>query len=284
MKGCEVTLSFNYKILNLILFPVVLTVAALNYETWSHPNGSARVAVQKPVARLENPSKTEVLAVKEESKSVQSYSIIAEKNIFNPERKDFLSLGLNSAEQPRQIARPQMILSGVVISDDYQSASVTSPGRPLKKGERETMTLKPGDRIGEYKLAKIEADRIIMKAAWDSFEILLYDPKKPKARVEVKTAGVESSEVKGAPSVPAAPPKVDPAMAESTEKPVEPTQERVITHASPLANKDILISRSMRSAAISQAIRASNRQNTGIVGSTTGNRDESFPLGKTEPR
>ena len=276
--------SFKYTILNLTLFTLVIFTVVMNYETWSHTNGSAKNVAQKSEAMVEHPSETTVFAVKKEPQSVPSYGIIAEKNIFNPERKDFLSLGLNSAEQPRQIARPQMILSGVVISDDYQSASVTSPGRPLKKGERETMTLKPGDRIGEYKLAKIEADRIIMKAAWDSFEILLYDPKKPKARVEVKTAGVESSEVKGAPSVPAAPPKVDPAMAESTEKPVEPTQERVITHASPLANKDILISRSMRSAAISQAIRASNRQNTGIVGSTTGNRDESFPLGKTEPR
>ncbi len=70
-----------------------------------------------------------------------------------------------------------MILYGVVVGDDYQSASVSSPGRSLRKGERETMILKMGDRIGGYKLAKIAADRITMEAAGDSFEVLLYDRK-----------------------------------------------------------------------------------------------------------
>jgi uncharacterized membrane protein affecting hemolysin expression len=68
------------------------------------------------------------------------------------------------------------------------------------------------------------------------------------------------------------------------EKPVELVKERVITHASPFANKDALISRSMRSAAIRQSLRASNQQNTGIVENTTGERDESSGSGKTEPR
>ncbi len=75
-----------------------------------------------------------------------------------------------------------MFLSGVVISDDYQAASVSSPGRVLRKGERETMTLKLGDKIGEYKLAKIGNDRITMETAGDSFEVLLHDPKKTKAK------------------------------------------------------------------------------------------------------
>jgi hypothetical protein len=177
-----------------------------------------------------------------------------------------------------------VILSGVVISDNYQSASVSSHGRALKKGEREIMTLKLGGKIGEYRLAKIADDRITLEAAGDSFEVLLYDRKKPKTRVEAKTGIQPAPEAKTAQLTPAVPPKVDPAKAESMEKPVEPAKERVITHASPFASKDILISRSRRSEAIHQSlIRASNKPNTEIVGSTTGNRDESSGSGKTEP-
>lgn len=274
---------FKYKILNLILFLVVLFAAFMNYETWSHSDNPATGVAQKPKVRVESPSKTAALAVKEDPESVQSFNIIGEKNIFNPERKDFPSPGLTPAAQPKPIVRPQVILSGVVISNDYQSASVSSPGRPLKKGERETTTLKIGDRIGEYKLAKIAADRITMEAGGDFFEVLLYDLKKPKIRVEVNT-GVQSSEAKNTQPAPATLPAVDTAKAESMEKPAEPTKEKPMPPASPWAWKEVRASAVRRGAAMRQSLMDSNQQNTGIVESTTGNRDQSSGLGKTDPR
>ncbi|RPJ36142.1 MAG: hypothetical protein EHM27_16200, partial [Deltaproteobacteria bacterium] len=143
-------MSRKYNILNLILFSVVLFAAGMNYETWSHPNGFTKVVVT-PVAGLKNQSQPIAPAVKEETESFQSYGIIAERNIFSSDRKEFSSPSLVLAEAPKSNPRPQVILFGIVVSDDYQSASVSVPGRPLKKGERETMTLKPGDRIGAYK-------------------------------------------------------------------------------------------------------------------------------------
>jgi hypothetical protein len=49
------------------------------------------------------------------------------------------------------------------------------------------MTVKIGDRIGEYKLAKILPDRIALEAMEDTFEVLLYDLAKPKKRIYAKT-------------------------------------------------------------------------------------------------
>jgi len=275
---------FKYKVLNFILLAVVLSTAFMNYETWSHSNGSGKGVAQRPEVRLENQNKTAALAVKEKPESLQSFRMIAEKNIFNPERKDFPPLALLSAEQPKPVVRPQVILSGVVIFDDYQAASVSSPGRPLRKGERETMTLKLGEKIGEYKLAKIADDRITLEAGGDSFQVLLHDPRNPKKRVAVKTAIQPINEARTAQPAPAALPAVETSKAESLKKPVEPAQERVITHASPFANKDILISRSRRSEAIRQSLRASNQPNTGIVESTTENSNKSSGLGKTNPQ
>jgi hypothetical protein len=75
----------------------------------------------------------------------------------------------------------------VTIAGDYQGASIVNPGRPVRKGERETLTIKLGGKIGEYKLAKVLSDRITLEAEEDTFEVLLYDPKMPKKRVDIKT-------------------------------------------------------------------------------------------------
>jgi len=193
----------------------------------------------KPEAGLENQPLEIASAAKEESESFQSYGMIAEKNIFSSYRKEFTSPSLALAEAPKSSIRPQVVLSGVAISDDYQSASISTPGRPLKKGERETMILKLGDRIGEYKLAKIADDRITMEAGGDSFEVLLYDPKKPKARVEVRVAEAKVPEVKGTQPAPETLPAVDIAKAEFEGKGVEAAKEIVSNPAFPSPRKEV---------------------------------------------
>jgi hypothetical protein len=120
---------------------------------------------------------------RKETLNIPSLTTISEKNIFSPERKDF---PIQAGPVKKPVVRPQIILYGVTMAGDYQSASISNPGRPLKKGEREAMTLKIGDRIGEYKLSKILPDRIALEAIEDTFEVLLYDPNKPKHRVYAK--------------------------------------------------------------------------------------------------
>jgi len=113
------------------------------------------------------------------------YTALVEKNIFNPERKEFSIFPTETIKKP--LARPQVVLFGVTLAGDYQSASIVQIGRSLRKGEREMLTLKVGERIGEYKLASIMPDRITLEAEGDTFEILLYDTAKPKTRTAVKT-------------------------------------------------------------------------------------------------
>jgi len=239
-------MSFKYIVLNLVLLLVVLMVAVENYETWTQPIGfilEPQETVKKPVAKAENPP---AVGTNKEPVSLRSFIVISEKNIFSPERKDFAIL---TVEKSNPVTRPQVILYGVTIAGDFQTASITSPGRPLRKGEREAMTLKLGEKFGEYKLAKIQPDRITMESSGDSFEVLLYDSKSPKKRTEVKTevkpATVTSTQPTPAPpSAPAASPatarppasvektpppaslqKVPPAA--SVEKPREPTPQQV---------------------------------------------------------
>ncbi len=177
-------MSLKYSVTNALLCCVILLLAIENYETWNHSKKllpGAGIVPKKSEARNENPA---VTASIREPVSVQSCNLISEKNIFCSERKDFPIL---HPQMSKPVLRPQVILYGVTMFGDYQSASVVNPGRPLRKGERETMTLQLGERIGGYKLAKVLPDRIAMENDGDIFEVLLYDSKNLKRRMEART-------------------------------------------------------------------------------------------------
>jgi hypothetical protein len=117
----------------------------------------------------------------------------------------------------------------VAIATDYQSATVVNPGRPLQKEERETLTIKIGEKIGGYKLAKILPDRIAMESNGDTFEVLLYDSKKPKKQMEAR-AETKPEMIASAQPAPVPPsgevPTPAPAQ-ESVKEPKAPVQTQV---------------------------------------------------------
>lgn len=209
-------MSSRYRVLGFLLFCVVLLLAYKNYEIWSHPLEwvPKKEAVKKPEAKTESWA-TEG---RKEPSPHESILGIAEKNIFNPDRIEFPLLPV---EQAKPLVRPQVILYGVMITEGYQTASVVNPGRPLHKGEREIKTLKLGDQMGDYKLTKILPDRISLEAKEDSFEVLLFDPRFPKRRPEMKTTA-KPAEVTSALPVPAPVPLPTPAAPRPTLPPVHP--------------------------------------------------------------
>ena len=181
-------MSLRYSVLSLLVFIVIFLLVFKNYETWTLPVEvlPEKGATKKSVEKIESPS---AVVGQKEPTDIQSYIFVSEKNIFSPERKEFpiIAPPPAPAQVKPPIVRPQIILYGVMLAGDYQSASIVNPGRPRTKGERETMSVKVGDQIGEFKVAKILPDRIVMEAAEDSFEVLLYDAKSPKQRTYAKT-------------------------------------------------------------------------------------------------
>ena len=232
-------MSLKYGLLSLLLFFVVLLLIFKNYEIWTQPIEwvPEKKAAKKSDEKSERPP---VIGGQKEPSSIQPYTLVAEKNIFSPERKEF-PLPMAPAASQKPSARPQVILYGVTILEDRQYASIVNPGRPLKKGEREMITLKQGEQIGEYKLVKILSDRIRLEASGDSFEVLLYDPAMPKKRSGAKTTSKKPAAITttGPVSVPAPAeaPKPTPLPFPSpvpTEKPRVPSHEAVSTPPLPV--------------------------------------------------
>jgi hypothetical protein len=200
-------MTLKYGVFCLLALFIVVLLAIKNHETWTGPVS----AVPEKAAPKKSGVKPETLPPQKEQKdqdSIASYISVAEKNPFHPERTEFpvfLTLTEPPKEVKKAIVRPQVTLYGVTLAGDYRSASVSYPGRPLQKGEREAVNVKIGDRVGEYKLAKIAEDRIVLEGPEDGFEVLLYDAKAPKkrvyARTESKPAAVTST-LPGSPEPP----------------------------------------------------------------------------------
>jgi hypothetical protein len=180
-------MSLRYGALCILLIFIVLMLLFKNYDIWTLPIEvlSEREATQKSGAKVE---RSPLIAGQKEPPTIESSILISEKNIFNSERKDFPIISPLMTEQSKKTTvRPIIVLYGVTFAEDCQYALIAHSGRPLQKGEREIMSIKAGERIGEYQLAKILPDRIIMETPEDTFEVLLYDPKTPKKRIPLKT-------------------------------------------------------------------------------------------------
>jgi len=228
-------MSIKYGFLCFLALGVVLLLIFKNYETWTQPIewGPEKSVGKRPQSKPEDrPGGLPSLGTQKNPISAKSYISISEKNLFSPERKDFPT---PAGSGKKQFVRPQILLYGVTIAGSYQAASVASPGRPLHKGERETFTVKKGERIGEYKLVKISSDRITLEAEGDTFEVLLYDQSVPKkrseTRTEIKPTTITSTQPGPSPSVPGSPlptPSPPAAVIPKPAPPVGAGQERAV--------------------------------------------------------
>jgi hypothetical protein len=230
--------NFIYPVLIFLLPAVILFLPMRNGETF------IKLAFGEEGAK-KTETKTEGSLPVAGTKKILSdtpYAALAEQNIFNPERKEFPYLVSPATSMKKPPTRPQLVLYGVTLAGDYQSASLVHAGRTLKKGEREMLTLKVGEKIGEYELTKILPDRISLESEGDSFEVLLYDAAKPKPRTAVRTeskpaavtsalpgpAGPSPIELPR-PGVPGVPTSERPEIIRPTVPSPVPGQERVAT-------------------------------------------------------
>jgi hypothetical protein len=222
-------MSWRYSFLFLLLFLFVFLLVLKNYELWTHPfSGSPEKGESKKVEiKLEGMPMVGSPKEAKPTESIESFIVIGEKNIFTSDRKEF---SISSPDQSKPLGRPQIILYGVAIAEDYQSASIVNLGRPLRKGEREIITLKIGEQISGYKLAKILPDRITMEAPGDTFEVLLFDSSMAKRRIYTMTESKPTTITSTIPTSPASPPAVTPkpTLPQALPKAAEPIKPKVI--------------------------------------------------------
>ena len=155
------------------------------------------------------------------------YTVIAEQNLFHPERKIPVDI-----EEAQPLPKPEFVLYGTLISEDTNAAYMEDKKSPLSspgRGKRQT-TLKLGESMSGFTLKELSDDRVIMARGEERLTVYLIDPQKPKERVVTAPASstVDQGNKSGAQVPP--PQKVDtkgPNKRKTADKPSEKTSPKI---------------------------------------------------------
>lgn len=145
-----------------------------------------------------------------------TYGIVADKNLFSSNRSESIPVELKPG--PPKISEKMIFLYGVVLTGDRKQALVSNPesGPVAGKQPAKDKWVKVGDTMGNFSVAEIRKDRIILTEGASKHEILLYDKNKPARQITV-------AEKSAAPTVVA----TGPAAADATKPGTEPPKSGI---------------------------------------------------------
>lgn len=174
-------------IFNLVLAAGAVFLGLRSYEAWSSKEtGDASV----PGPAVRSPAFQPRRAAVREMPPEKEFEVLAEKNLFSPERKEPESAdepvnedagdGLQEI-QDLKAAGKKIFLYGVVIADDYRAALITNPDWQTDKQPQSWVRL--GDTVEGLKVAVIEQERVLLASEGKEYEMLLFDKEKPRTQV-----------------------------------------------------------------------------------------------------
>jgi hypothetical protein len=169
----------NITILNLFLMIAVFITAA----HFIVPFFNVHIVYNLP-SQKKSLGKEEAKEAERYIPSPSDYVLIAEENLFHPERKIPPE---KKEEQPLPV--PDFVLYGTIITDDLGVAymeDLKAPRNTAGRGKRQ-VALKKGDSFSGFTLKEIEADKVVMVRGEEKMMVPLIDPQKPKARVVAAT-------------------------------------------------------------------------------------------------
>jgi len=191
-------------LINILLAVCVSFFGIKAYGVWSGEKKAA-LEMQPVETRKAKPvRKSKKRISKKVAPPEIEYDVVVSKNLFSPERteakpdkaKESLKAKAKDpkADKLLMASLKKIVLYGVVIADDYKSALVTDvktskvfaksrySRHPQKGAKKELIWVKVGDDLGDFKVADIMEDKVLLKNGSKSYDILLYDENKSKSR------------------------------------------------------------------------------------------------------
>jgi hypothetical protein len=162
----------NINLLNLILIAVIILLA--NYTFLPIFNKSVKFKLPSVKQAIDHKNE------KPAESSVQSpsdYTIIAEENLFHPERK----IPVEKTEG-KPLPEPEFVLYGTLITDNLRVAyleDLKAPHTTEGRGKRQ-LALRLGNSLSGYTLVEISPDKVIMAKGDDKIEVSIINPSKRK--------------------------------------------------------------------------------------------------------
>jgi hypothetical protein len=152
-----------------------------------------------------------------------SYTIIADNNLFHPERK--IPPEKKTAEEQQSLPKPDVVLYGTIISDTLRFAyleDLKAPRNTPGRGRRQSV-MKIGDALSGFVLKEIDTDKIVMAKGEEKMTVYVHETGRLKTR-ETPPTQLQPATGKPAARVQAPPTSTRPATAQkpSVESLVKP--------------------------------------------------------------
>ena len=160
-----------------------------NFCLWV-PFSQARYGCHLCLPRIikKNAEKDPLESLKTQTLSPQEYRVIADQNLFHPDRI------IPPEKKPESVfPKPEFVLFGTLITPDLKmaymedkKAPVSTPGR----GQRQT-ALKIGESLSGFNLKEVMADKVVMTRGEETIQVLLQEPGSSKSRETTSVPGPE---------------------------------------------------------------------------------------------
>ncbi len=176
--------KYLLSLINLILICIVIILCIVSIVIFAIPSTKGMPTTFKAIGNqndnivFTNP--IDAMFSKEKKQSNEDYGIISTKNIFSPDRKEWIAK-TSTSKPAKEIKRrfpkkrssakktKKFILHGIIITENIKKALINNPMPGLKK--KRTLYVEEGDVIEGYRVISIEPDQIMLD--WHGEDIIV---------------------------------------------------------------------------------------------------------------
>ena len=169
----------NVTVLNVLLIITLGFLASYGFLTFSKINIQYSPQVHKK-ALTDAEGTISEKQLSSPADYIADYIIVAEQNIFHPERK----IPLEKKDEPPPLPKPDIVLYGTMISDGVSLAyleDLKAPHNTPGRGKRQ-LTMREGDILSGFVIKKIETDKIQMVRGQEEMVVSINAHKEAKTR------------------------------------------------------------------------------------------------------
>ena len=170
-------------VINILLAAFVVFFGMMSFDVWS--KGDETIPELQTGKNPEKPLPGKGI-IERKMPPDSTYSIVAEKNLFSSDRSEVVPEKPTQKSGPLKISEKMVFLYGVVVMGDQKKALISNPetgSATNKKSVAKEKWVTLGDTLGNFNVADIQKDKIILADGANKHEILLYDKNKPARKI-----------------------------------------------------------------------------------------------------
>lgn len=184
-------------LINIVLAGCAVFIGISAYEAWRRGpepmNVTATGVVEGAPVAVRNPLGTEPMP------SEAAYRNVVEKNLFSPDREEFVPEVAPEPETPQpavreaRISGQKIVLYGVIIKDMFKKALINNPVQ--KADDRPYLWVSEGEALENLRVASISGESVVFDDGGERYEVMLHDKKQRQGGAPTASSGGDAPQV-----------------------------------------------------------------------------------------